>query len=730
MAEWRWPRAGLRSQWLAVALLLLVLPWLGLRYLAELELYLQRGQEQVIGGAARALALTLSDDASLFDAAAQTDGRGLYVYPLAAAPQPGAASASNWGARAGEELVLREGSAAGYAGNRTSSFRRTGGRGDPLEVRVLAGERDGRLFLLLRVVDRFLQLAPEAERPSLAGSDAVRLTTLSAEGVSNQFRLPLAGDGEVQFWQAGDDPEAAYTYRPASDVDASLLWQPEGYQLLLSLPLALTSQGLAVGVEDVDDPERRALAARVASGDLAQVTADSLRLPRRAFAERLGGQLAGNYRLQVYDSDGNLLFEEGDLASARGLLPVPVALPGDGLLGALRVRLLQPLYAPQLRWLDRWLASRQLYSQGPDSPQLTAALAGLPQTGYRQDGSAEPPRLEAGWPVLADGRVLGALLLDQNLDGLRTLRHAALSRLFDTALALMLVSTLALWLLASSLSSRLRRLRDQAERSIDEQGRLNRPFVAARSRDEIGDLSRSIGSLVERLGRYNQYLENLTARLSHELRTPVTVVRTSLENLRLLGTQDAETEVYLQRAEEGISRLSLILANMSEATRLEQLLQRCEKQPLRLDQWLAACVEQYRQIYPAVDFRLQRASEPLLIEGSAEHLVQLLDKVVANAVEFSTPGRPIRLRADSDNGDAVLSVSNYGPTLDPGMQDRIFDSMVSARPQGQQTQPHLGLGLHIARLITDFHGGSIYAENLLEEPGVIVVVRLPLQRPT
>ena len=182
--------------------------------------------------------------------------------------------------------------------------------------------------------------------------------------------------------------------------------------------------------------------------------------------------------------------------------------------------------------------------------------------------------------------------------------------------------------------------------------------------------------------------------------------------------------------EEGISRLTLILGNMSEATRLEQLLQRCEKQPMLLDQWLVACVEQSRQISPAVDFRLQRASEALLIEGSAEHLVQLLDKVVANAVEFSTPGQPICLRADSENGDAVLSVSNQGPSLDPGMQDRIFDSMVSARPQGQQTQPHLGLGLHIARLITDFHGGSIYAENLLEEPGVIVVVRLPLRRPT
>ena len=98
-------------------------------------------------------------------------------------------------------------------------------------------------------------------------------------------------------------------------------------------------------------------------------------------------------------------------------------------------------------------------------------------------------------------------------------------------------------------------------------------------------------------------------------------------------------------------------------------------------------------------------------------------------MEFSAKGRAIRLVCKAENAEAVLSVSNYGPFLDPAMKDRIFDSMVSVRPQGSKGLPHLGLGLHIARLIAEFHQGEIYAENLLEESGVIVVIRLPLLDP-
>jgi two-component system, OmpR family, sensor histidine kinase ChvG len=74
----------------------------------------------------------------------------------------------------------------------------------------------------------------------------------------------------------------------------------------------------------------------------------------------------------------------------------------------------------------------------------------------------------------------------------------------------------------------------------------------------------------------------------------------------------------------------------------------------------------------------------------------------------------------------VLSIANSGPYLDHTMKDRIFDSMVSVRPEGKKKQPHLGMGLHIARMVADFHHGFIVADNLIEAEGVIVVLRIPL----
>lgn len=226
--------------------------------------------------------------------------------------------------------------------------------------------------------------------------------------------------------------------------------------------------------------------------------------------------------------------------------------------------------------------------------------------------------------------------------------------------------------------------------------------IASRSNDEIGDLSRSFSNIVERLSQYNQYLENMSSRLSHELRTPVTVVRTSLENLRLVSN-DAESALYIQRAEEGISRLNLILTNMSEAARLEQILKSSEMEVTELNRVVEACVAEYRQIYPGTKFSCEISKTPVLIMGTAEYIAQLMDKVIANAVEFSYQGKPVRVACYEDAGEAVITISNSGPYLDFGMKDRIFDSMISLRPEGKKSIPHLGIGLHIARMITDYH---------------------------
>ena len=368
----------------------------------------------------------------------------------------------------------------------------------------------------------------------------------------------------------------------------------------------------------------------------------------------------------------------------------------------------------------------ELYSDVTrEGNHINSALMGVPLTQFRTLADTQTRILGAAYPIFSGDDVMGAVVVDQNMNGLRTFRNQALEQLFNTMLAVMLVVALGLFFFASRISSRVRFLRNQAEGIIDEGGRVKNTILPSRSSDEIGDLSRSFSSIVERLTQYTNYLENMSSRLSHELRTPVTVVRSSLENL-VLSETNKESKVYLERAEEGISRLNLILTNMSEATRLEQMLQTSEKEKIELRAVVNGCVEGYKLAYGKCIFETDFPRDPVFIRGVPEYIAQLLDKLVANAVEFSRNEKPIRVYCRTLRDHATIKVSNSGPFLPEEMKERIFDSMISVRSQERQKQPHLGMGLHIARLITEFHGGQIRAENRKDSEGVVITVVIPL----
>jgi signal transduction histidine kinase len=114
------------------------------------------------------------------------------------------------------------------------------------------------------------------------------------------------------------------------------------------------------------------------------------------------------------------------------------------------------------------------------------------------------------------------------------------------------------------------------------------------------------------------------------------------------------------------------------------------------------------------------------VEGSADLAAQLLDKLVENAVDFSRAGEPIRVSLETAHGEAVLSIANKGPVLPGAMRGRLFDSMISVREASATTTPHLGIGLYVARLIAEFHGGGIGAADLPGGDGVLIGVRFPL----
>ena len=352
--------------------------------------------------------------------------------------------------------------------------------------------------------------------------------------------------------------------------------------------------------------------------------------------------------------------------------------------------------------------------------EVAAALQGAASTRTRNTRDGRAVVISAAQPIWVGDEVHGAVVAEETTNRIASLRSLALERLLVVTLAVFaLVAALLLWF-ATRISNRIRRLSDEAEAAIDARGRVTRLTTASEANDEIGDLSRSFSTVLGRLARYNAYLEALAGRLSHELRTPVAVVRSSLENLHAARTPE-ETRTYVARAEEGLARLGTILSRMTEASRLEQGLSAAERERFDAAAVVRGCLEGYRLAYAPRKFEAVIAEEPVPVQGAADLLAQMLDKLVENAVDFAAAGTAIRV---SLGNDAVLRVENQGPSLPDSIRESLFDSLVSLRGERGGGAPHLGLGLYIARPIAEFHGGTMRAGNLPGQAGAVFEVVL------
>ncbi|HSN72425.1 MAG TPA: ATP-binding protein, partial [Steroidobacteraceae bacterium] len=332
----------------------------------------------------------------------------------------------------------------------------------------------------------------------------------------------------------------------------------------------------------------------------------------------------------------------------------------------------------------------------------------------------DPSIVRAAAPLDSGGSSLGALIVEQPAERILILRDTALSRLIDLTLGVGIVAAVAVTLFAGWLGFRLRRLSRAAGTALTPEGRLAPDLPERKAGDELGELARSFDTLLGKLEEQNSYLRTLASKLSHELRTPLTIVSSSLDNLDTAQV-DAEHRVYLERAREGAARLQRILNAMSEATRVEQSIAETER--VRFD--LAALVRDvtaaYRASFGAERIHGHVIQGPCPIDGSPELIAQLLDKLVENANDFCPTGGRIEIGLEVAADQVFLYVRNDGPPLPAGFAERIFDSMTTGRDL-RSDQPHLGLGLYIARLIAEFHGARISARNAENASGVIVLV--------
>ncbi len=329
----------------------------------------------------------------------------------------------------------------------------------------------------------------------------------------------------------------------------------------------------------------------------------------------------------------------------------------------------------------------------------------------------------AAYPLASSGRADSVLMLRQDSAAILTLNNPSLLRLTNTIVLITLLVVTLLLAFATWLSWRVRRLAKAASTALDKRGRIRVGLPGRNARDEIGSLTRDVESLLGRVAEHQRYLRTMADTLSHELRTPLAVVQSSLDNLDHSPLDDAQRTLS-RRAADGVQRLRAILNAMSSANRAEQAAMNAESATLDISRLVTQLHEAYRATFTTHQFDADIAADAYVI-GNAELLVQLLDKLVENAVQFAPPGSTVRLALEKADEHLYLSVRNTGPRLPDIDPASLFDTFVSHRGE-QERGSHLGFGLYVARLITDAHGGTIAAANWQEgeHSGVEITITL------
>jgi dedicated sortase system histidine kinase len=665
---------SLRRQLLLVSLLLIALPWAGCQYVREMEAALQSGQSQALLATTRAVATVVAEAGETLyaDRARLAEGgeldRQLYAQ-LASGP------------------VIVDGYDDGWEGPEHGRF-------GPVGFRALV--RGGMLYLLFTVRDDNV-VYHDPRNVFRASGDRIVLQT-----PRGSYIIATAAPGPVQA--RIERPAGAMGFEPR----IRGYWQDslEGFTVELELPLSLLDNRLGFYLVHNSDSATTAINDTVGNVTPGQGLPPWLVYPSATLQAQLAPFAGDGIELAVVDRYHWRLADAGEASSA----PEPTETPW--LLRAVYRAILNGNGQPRMPESPR-VGQLQL-------PQVEAALAGENAAAwYMANGGRK--LLASAAPVSDNGEIIAAVVALQSSEPYLTLTDRAFSRLVYYSLLAMLLSALGLLGYASWLSWRIRRLSRASATVIRPDGSLDDNFPVSTSRDEIGELSRQYAELLDRLRDYTDYLRSLSRKLSHELRTPIAVIQSSLDNL---GAGSAEDGVYVQRAREGLSRLGNILTAMSEATRLEESVHNNQPEHYDLAGLCRDLFNAYRALY--VDHRLQLECDldVLPAHGVPDLVAQMLDKLMDNAASFAPAGGNILLSLTREDGEACLAVSNDGPPLPVAMQHQLFDSMVSVRDRSERV--HLGLGLHIVRLIVEFHRGSVSADNRADGCGVIFTARLPL----
>lgn len=437
---------------------------------------------------------------------------------------------------------------------------------------------------------------------------------------------------------------------------------------------------------------------------------------------------------RVWDRDGFLvldsrtLYRRGDFTHE----PPPVTDAGDD----------PGLFHRTLETVSRWLRGghdlpiyRDLgIAAGKDYPEVSAALTGETTPMVRVTTAGQMV-VTVAVPIRRGRTILGALQLTTpagDIDAIVSAERLAILRVFAVAAAVIVLLSM---LLAGTIAAPLRRLAaaaDRVRRSV--KAREEIPDFSDRT-DEIGHLSRSLRDMTTSLYDRMAAIESFAADVAHELKNPLTSLRSAVETLPL-ARNDTSRARLMEIVQHDVKRLDRLITDISDASRLDAELARQDAEPVDVKALVAAVVSLQNDLADDRDQRVTLDVSPagahglvFVVSGHDSRLGQVVTNLVDNARSFSPDGAEVRVALSARGGWVELVVDDDGPGIRAEKIERIFERFYTDRPESEGFGNNSGLGLAISRQIVEAHRGTIVAENRRAADGSIAGARFTVRLP-
>jgi len=338
-------------------------------------------------------------------------------------------------------------------------------------------------------------------------------------------------------------------------------------------------------------------------------------------------------------------------------------------------------------------------------------------------------------PVKRVQQVLGVVTLESSdVDNIVNAERRALAPIIGLAFVASLLSSISLIFFIASPIRRLARAAEIVTRSSDKRDAI--PNLSRR-KDEIGDLSVVMQDMTK--GLYNRIddIANFAADVAHEIKNPLTSLRSASDTLRNAKTEEQRNKL-IDIVQNDVARMDRLITDISKASKVDSNLAKETAETFDINQILGNLAEMYNQTSEGglakVAHMTPQTDEPIYIRAFEIPFAQVLRNLIDNALTFTQPNSEVRVSAVvavQDGKDrVVITVDDDGPGIPPDNLETVFERFYTQRPKGAQFGSHSGLGLAICRQIVTAHKGTIKAENILDGAtvkGARFTVSLPRQ---